>query len=68
MKNHSQFTIRPRGLIPLLAVLALCQPLAAADYYVSPDWQRRQLRHASNRHSPRSSTRGTWCARRSPAA
>ena len=37
MRNDLQFTIRSRGLVPLLTVLVLCQPLLAADLYVSPD-------------------------------
>ncbi|MCX6879799.1 MAG: InlB B-repeat-containing protein [Verrucomicrobia bacterium] len=36
MKYDLQFTIRSRGLIPLLTVLALCQSLLAADFHVAP--------------------------------
>lgn len=37
MRNNVDFTIRSRGLVIWLAVLAFCQPLPAADLFVAPD-------------------------------
>ena len=36
MNHNASFTIRSRGIIPWLMVLAFCQPLLAADLYIAP--------------------------------